>query len=88
MAGMRLLRAAIAILGVTLLAGCAVATPGPPPAGSITARVVHIDFITGLMIVEWDTGRTSLTMDTRALGTYGVGDTILLDRFFRPLGGG
>ena len=86
MPGMRALRTAVAILGMTILTGCAVATPSAPPPGSITARVVHVDAFGGFMIVEWPAGRSFITVDNRDAGHYHVGDTILLDSALRPLG--
>jgi hypothetical protein len=86
---MKTTRLAPALLGTLLLAGCAAATPavGPPP-GTVTARVASIDVKEGVMFVEWDGGQTYLTMDRRALGSYRPGDTVVLDRWLRPLGRG
>ncbi len=76
-----------ALVALALLGGCAAATPAPTlPPGAFTARVAHIDVKEGIMIVEWDGGQSYVMMDRRALGSYRIGDTVVLDQALRPLG--
>jgi hypothetical protein len=87
MAAMKTLRTLLAVTGFVLFTGSAVIAQTAPAPGTITARITHVEVTHGYLVAEWGAGvRSAIMMDKRALGTYRVGDTILLDNALRPLG--
>ncbi|HEV8642510.1 MAG TPA: hypothetical protein VGV13_15565 [Methylomirabilota bacterium] len=83
---MTIVRLTLMLLAAGLAVGCTVARGSrPDDPGVIGAVITYIDVYDGYMVVEWPGGRSTISMDRRALYQYRIGDDVALDSALRPI---